>query len=208
MTLAEQLALWADTLRDVSAMGLYFTENAYDAVNYRTVQRVAIEMMALATGEAPQALAPLRETVFRRPTPVVGADAAIIDGDGRLLLIRRADNDLWAVPGGALAVGETAAQGAEREALEETGVHCRAVRLAGVFDSRLCGSGSAHHLYHLVFVCAPLDVPPEAPSHAQEVHDVRWFARHEIPADLSPGHVARMPYIWEAWRGAETYFDA
>jgi ADP-ribose pyrophosphatase YjhB (NUDIX family) len=207
MTLAGQLALWADTLRDVAAMGLRFTHDPYDVEHYRTIQQMAIEMMAVATGQTTEALEPLRDTLFRRPTPVVGTDAAIIDGEGRLLLIRRADDDLWAVPGGALAVGETPAQGAEREALEETGVHCRAVRLAGVFDSRLCGTRSAHHLYHLVFVCAPLDVPRQAPSHPQEVHDVRWFARHEIPADLSPGHAARMPYIWAAWRGGEAYFD-
>lgn len=207
MAIAQQLALWADKLRDVSAMGLHFTKDPYDAEHFRTVQHVAVEMMAVATGEAPEALEPLRETVFRRPTPVVGADAAIIDGDGRLLLIRRADNDLWAVPGGALAVGETPAEGAEREALEETGVRCRATKLAGVFDSRLWGSQSAHHLYHLVFLCEPTGAPPTAPSHGQEVHAVRWFAEHEVPEELSPGHAGRMPYIWDAWRGGGAYFD-
>jgi len=205
--LAQQLALWADRLRDVSAMGLHFTRDPYDAEHFRVVQQVAIEMMAAATGEPPEALEPLRETVFRRPTPVVGADAAIIDAGGRLLLIRRADNDLWAVPGGAIAVGETPAEGAEREALEETGVQCQAVKLAGVFDSRLWGSRSAHHLYHLVFVCEPVDAPVNAPSHAQEVHEVGWFCEQDIPADLSPGHGERMPYIWRAWRGGEPHFD-
>jgi ADP-ribose pyrophosphatase YjhB (NUDIX family) len=80
-------------------------------------------------------------------------DGAVIDPDGRLLMDRRADNGMWAMPGGALEVGETPAEGVVWEVLEETGVHCRPVAMVGVFDSRLCGTESRHHLYHFVFLC-------------------------------------------------------
>ena len=156
MTPAEQIAAWADKLRDISAMGLHFSKNIHDEGAFRAVQTVAMEMMALATGESLEQMEPLRATVFARPTPMAVGDAAVIDDEGRILLIRRADNAKWAMPGGALDVGETPAQGVEREALEETGVHCRAVSLVGVFDSRLCGTVSRHHLYQFVFLCKPL----------------------------------------------------
>jgi len=93
-------------------------------------------MLALATGETWEQIEPLRATIFSKPTPVTGGDAAIIDDEGRILLIQRADNGLWAMPGGALEVGETPAEGVVREALEETGVHCQPIALVGVFDSR------------------------------------------------------------------------
>ena len=109
MTPAEQIALWADRLRDISAMGLHFTENAHDREGFRTVQTIAMEMLALATGESVEQIEPLRAPVFSRPTPITAGDGAVIDGRGRILLIKRADNGHWAMPGGALEVGETPA---------------------------------------------------------------------------------------------------
>ncbi|MET3984142.1 NUDIX domain-containing protein [Streptomyces sp. PvR034] len=38
---------------------------------------------------------------------VVAASAVVTDDRGRILLQRRRDNDLWALPGGALAVHHT-----------------------------------------------------------------------------------------------------
>jgi len=205
----QQITLWADRLRDVSAMGLLFTKNIHDQEAFRTVQTIAMEMLALATGESLQQLEPLRAPVFARPTPLAVGDAAVIDDQGRLLLIRRADNAKWAMPGGALEVGEKPAEGVVREALEETGVHCRAVALVGVFDSRLCGTVSRHHLYHFVFLCAPLpDESVGEPSHALEVLDVGWFPEDGLPEDIDPGHVMRIPEAFRVWRGdARAFFD-
>lgn len=206
---AQQIALWADRLRDLSAMGLEYSGNVHDRQAYRVVQTVAMEMLALATGEPLEQMEPLRASVFSCPTPFAGGDAAVIDGSGRILLIQRADNGLWAMPGGALEVGETAAEGTVREALEETGVHCRTVSLVGVFDSRLCGTVSRHHLYHFVFLCRPLDGPVEAPSHAVEVLETGWFAEDALPEDLDPGHRVRIPHAFRAWHGeCRAFFDA
>jgi len=209
MKFAQQLALWADKLRDVSAMGLFFARSSYDREHYRAVQDVAMAMLAAATGEPLAELEPLRAAVFSRPTPFSGGDAAVIDGDGRILLIRRADNQMWAMPGGALEVGETPAQGVVREAFEETGVPCEPVALVGVFDSRLCGSLTRHHLYHFVFLCRPLNGRERGEaSHAHEVLDAQWFAEDALPEDVDPGHVSRIPEAFRVWRGdTRPFFD-
>lgn len=207
---ARQIALWADQLRDLSAMGLHFSANPYDRENYETIQRIALEMMALATGAPLAELEPLRATVFSRPTPLAVGDAAIIDDAGRILLIRRADNGLWAMPGGALAVGETPAEGVVREALEETGLRCEPLALVGVHDARLCGTLSAHHLYHFCFLCRPLDgvEPVTPPSHHFETLGNAWFAEDDLPAGLDPGHASRIPEAFRIWRGdRRAYFD-
>ena len=51
---AQRIALWADRLRDISALGLHFSESIYDRERYRQLQNLAIEMLAVATGELPE----------------------------------------------------------------------------------------------------------------------------------------------------------
>ena len=209
MTPEEQIALWADKLRDISAMGLLFSKNIHDETAFREVQTVAMAMLALATGESLEQMEPLRARVFSRPTPLVGGDAAVIDDKGRILLIQRTDNNKWAMPGGALDVGETPAEGVLREALEETGVHCRVLSLVGLFDSRLCGTQSRHHLYHFVFLCEPLSQEQvEEPSHAVEIQDMRWFLEDCLPEDMDPGHASRIPEAFRVWHGdGRVFYD-
>jgi ADP-ribose pyrophosphatase YjhB (NUDIX family) len=209
MKLAEQIAAWADKLRDLSALGLRYADNQYDADRYKAIQDIALDMLALTTGRTLEQLEPLRAPVLSRPTPFAVGDAAVIDCQGRILLIRRADNAKWAMPGGALEVGETPAEGVLREVREETGVSCRAVALVGVFDSRLCGTPSPLHMYHVSFLAEPLpDTEQAPPSHAHEVLEVRWFAENELPEDLDPGHVSRIPEAFRVWREkGQAYFD-
>jgi 8-oxo-dGTP pyrophosphatase MutT (NUDIX family) len=206
---AQQLALWADQLRSLALLGIHYATDVYQRARYQQVQKIAWEMLALATGETLEALDPLGAPALTRPGPYAVGDAAIIDGAGRILLIRRADNHLWAMPGGGFDNGETPAQGAVREALEEAGLYCEPVSLVGVFDSRLCGTKSRHHLYQFVFLCKPVDRPPLAePSHGHEVIETGWFAEPELPTELDPGHASRIPVAFQVWRGERgAYFD-
>ncbi|PRY29473.1 NUDIX domain-containing protein [Pseudosporangium ferrugineum] len=52
----------------------------------------------------------------------VGARGVILDEQGRLLLIQRSDNHRWAIPAGAMELGESMEQCAIREVWEETGL--------------------------------------------------------------------------------------
>ena len=209
MTLAQTLLTWAEKLRDVSALGLYFTKNMYDREHFRIVQDIAMEMHGVATDTPMMELEPLRAPIFSRPTPIAVGDAAVIDDEGCILLIRRADNGLWAMPGGALEVGETPAEGVLREALEESGVRAEAVALVGVFDSRFCKTVSRHHLYQFVFLCRPTHGhAAETPTHAAETLGADWFPEDALPDDLDPGHAVRIPHAYRVWHGeGGAFFD-
>jgi 8-oxo-dGTP diphosphatase len=66
------------------------------------------------------------------PIPCVGA--VLADDEGRLLLIRRANEPgrgLWSLPGGRVEPGETDEQAVVREVAEETGLTVIVGRLAG-----------------------------------------------------------------------------
>jgi ADP-ribose pyrophosphatase YjhB (NUDIX family) len=206
---AQRIALWADRIREAAVIGLRFAPTPYDHDRYQMLFDLALEMLAVATGESTAELEPLRATVLSHVTPYAVGDAAVIDATGQILLIRRADNGLWAMPGGGLTPGETVAQGVVREALEETGVACAPVALAGVWDSRLCGTQSRHHLYQFVVLCRPLPVPVASPAtYAHEVLETAWFAEDALPATTDPGHRTRIPYAFRVWRGeAEAYLD-
>ena len=57
--------------------------------------------------------------------PMIGVGAVILDGDGRVLLIKRATEPMkgyWSLPGGLLELGETLIEGVKREIREETGL--------------------------------------------------------------------------------------
>ena len=65
---------------------------------------------------------------------VVAVTAVVRDDTGRLLMIRRTDNDLYAIPGGAQEIGETISQTVVREVKEETGIDVEVTGLIGIYS--------------------------------------------------------------------------
>ncbi|MFK0250985.1 NUDIX hydrolase [Amycolatopsis azurea] len=65
----------------------------------------------------------------------VAVSAFIQDDEGRILMIRRTDNDLYSIPGGQLELGETLAQAAVREVREETGIECEVTGVIGLYSN-------------------------------------------------------------------------
>lgn len=61
------------------------------------------------------------------------AAVAMFDGDGRILLLRRKDNDKWTVPGGTMEFGESLVECAVREVREETGFDIEISGLIGTY---------------------------------------------------------------------------
>ncbi len=207
INVAAKIALWADRLRDISALGLHFSENSYDQTRYRAVQDTVMEMYAFISGKSIEEVEPLRTTLFSRPTPLTVGDAAVIDHEGRILLAQRADDHKWTMPGGALEVGETPAAGVVREAFEETGVRCQAVALVAVHDSRLCGLISRHQLYAFTFLCCPIG-GIQLHYQCEETLDTDWFAEDALPEAMHPGVLSRIPEAFRVWRGdPHPYFD-
>jgi ADP-ribose pyrophosphatase YjhB (NUDIX family) len=64
---------------------------------------------------------------------VPSVNVVVSNPAGEVLLIRRSDNDNWAVPGGAIDLGESLVQAAVRETREETGILCEATGLVGIY---------------------------------------------------------------------------
>ncbi|MFE9930104.1 NUDIX hydrolase [Streptomyces sp. NPDC005533] len=64
---------------------------------------------------------------------IPAASAVVVDGRGRVLLQRRTDNGMWALPGGKMELGESIADCAVRETLEETGITVEIKGIVGTY---------------------------------------------------------------------------
>ncbi|MEU1305161.1 NUDIX domain-containing protein [Streptomyces shenzhenensis] len=64
---------------------------------------------------------------------VVAASAVVADDEGRVLLQRRRDNDLWALPGGGMEMTDSLPGTAVREVKEETGLDVEITGLVGTY---------------------------------------------------------------------------
>lgn len=112
---------------------------------------------------------------------VVAVTAVVQDETGRLLLIRRTDNDLYAIPGGALELGETLTQTVQREVMEETGIDVQVTGLIGIYSDPEhvieFTDGEVRQEFSICFRAEPTDGEPRTSSESKEVlwHD---------PADL------------------------
>jgi 8-oxo-dGTP diphosphatase len=70
-------------------------------------------------------------------TPLLAADAVVVDARRRLLLIKRKYppfQGMFALPGGFVDVGERLEDACRRELLEETGVKAGRLQLVGVYS--------------------------------------------------------------------------
>ena len=206
MSLQDEIYLVAGELRAIANEGARHADNDYDRQRYgRTLSLRARLVAAIEQWPADDVMEEYNQNLAN-VTAFVAAEAVVLRDD-RILLIKREDNGLWAMPGGWTEVGETWAQSVERELREETGLVGTARKLLGVFDSRISGSRSKYHFYAGVWL---VDVSDDrTPIAGPETTDVGFFAEHDLPAALSPGHVRRVPMAFKLAHGdlPAPYFD-
>jgi ADP-ribose pyrophosphatase YjhB (NUDIX family) len=203
----------ADELRAIASLGLRFTDGLYDKERYEKILHASARMVAaLEEGSAEEISTRFFENLYH-VSPIACVDAAVFR-EGKLLLIQRKDNGLWAMPGGLAEVGETPVEAVERELWEEAGVHGRVTRLLGVFDSSRWYPKTRMQLYILLFELETEDNPHLHASGDQPVGplneslDVGFFAEDQLPP-MHPGHDLRIPSVFKMMRGETPvpYFD-
>lgn len=205
MSLSEEIYKIADELRGIANLGLQYSENAYDTERYEQVLSISARLIAALEQRPENEVLEIYKGDLSHVSPYAGADAAVFE-NGRILLIKREDNGLWAMPGGLVEVGETLADGAARELREEANVQGRATSLLGIFDSRLTGSRSRSQFYSALFLVEADDPQPQA---GPETTDVGFFSEDSLPP-LSPSHNIKVPLAFKLNRGEVPvpYFDA
>lgn len=119
--------------------------------------------------------------------PIVGVLAVVLRG-ARALCVRRGHPPLtgrWGFPGGVLELGETVAQGAMRELLEETGVVATPAGVLTVIDS-LDRDGAGRVRYHYTLIAVRGVWQSGEGIAGDDAEEVAWLGRAEIVAQNLP----------------------
>ena len=208
----QDLLRWAEALAGIARTGLGFTDNLYERERFEEILHIAADIRARASDEPEPArrveewLKSVGHGVPGYVTPKVAIGAIVGNDDGELLLIQRADSGVWLFPTGWADVGYSAAEVAEKEVHEETGMEVEAVRLISVLDGMRQGF-TRSPLYSLVFQCRV--VGGELKGHPLEVTDVGFFSQDALPEPMV-GAERWVDHAFAAIRGepVDVTFDA
>lgn len=113
------------------------------------------------------------------------ASSAVLERDGRYLMVRRANPpaaDMYAFPGGRAEAGETPAETAIREVLEETGLVVSNPRLFATYDLKTLaddGTVSSHFFLSVFLVDGEAGATALA---ADDAAELGWYTAEEIRA--------------------------
>src|SRR6266487_4253653 len=113
---------------------------------------------------------------------VPSVNVIVTNDKSEILLIKRSDNDNWAVPGGAIDIGESMTEAAVRETKEETGVDCEITGLVGIYtDPRhvihYTSNDEVRQEFSIVLTARAVggELTP-----SDESLDVRWIEREHL----------------------------
>jgi 8-oxo-dGTP pyrophosphatase MutT (NUDIX family) len=134
---------------------------------------------------------------------VPSVTVVVRDDAGRVLLIHKVDNDLWALPGGGHDVGERITDTAVREVREETGVDIDVVRLVGTYtDPRhvmAYDDGEVRQQFSLCFEARWIGGRPR--EDGTETKAVRWVAPVDLDAlNIHPSMRLRIDHAVDSTR--------
>ncbi|MFF7730736.1 NUDIX domain-containing protein [Streptomyces sp. NPDC008001] len=123
---------------------------------------------------------------------VVAASAVVTDGEGRILMQRRADSGLWALPGGGMEMDESLVGAAVREVREETGLEVEVTGLVGTYtDPRhviAYGDGEVRRQFN---VCFAARITGGTLAMSDESTELRFVRPGDVPA-LDMHHTQRL----------------
>ena len=122
------------------------------------------------------------EAEYSYPTQPQVAVGAFVFKNDKVLLVRRANapsEDLWAIPGGKVRLGESLKEAAEREIKEETGITIRAREPVFTFD-HIETDGEDRIRFHYVIVDLSSDYVRGQPRPGDDALEARWISSAQL----------------------------
>ncbi len=117
-------------------------------------------------------------------SPRLAVDIIIEYPNGDIVLVKRKYEpfkDFWAIPGGAVDIGETVEEAAKREAREETGLDVNLTGLGGVYSEP--DRDPRGHVVSIVYRAVPVRGQLKADTDAAEVIRVKDFDNFQLAFD-------------------------
>ncbi|BCY05223.1 NUDIX domain-containing protein [Actinoplanes sp. L3-i22] len=115
----------------------------------------------------------------------VGARTLVLDEQGRILLIQRSDNHRWAIPAGAMELGESMADCAIRELWEETGLRATSLTPYAFYTAYTYTNDYGHTYQQVLMTFVVHTWEGELLRVTDESVDAGWFPLDELPGGKS-----------------------
>ncbi len=117
------------------------------------------------------------------PNSIVAAVTAVVSHhNGHILLIHRTDNNLWALPGGAMEIGENITSTVVREVHEESGIQVEVLNIVGIYTNPkhivAFEDGEVRQQFSICFRANPIGGTLR--SQPGETSDARWVPPDEL----------------------------
>ena len=177
-----------DEIRIMAANGLKYADNEYDRVRYARLRELAEDYYSEVLDLPREQVRARLRSELGHVTPKVGADAAIFDASGRILLMQRADNRTWCLPCGWVDAGESPSETVVREVSEETGLAVSVTKLLGLFSRPASAEAGPHGVVSVLYLCKVESGTLHCSNEGLELRywnivDVpEWHAHHELMA--------------------------
>lgn len=171
---------WIETLNKITGLaqtGLYYSKDVYDKERYDQIISYVRTLINLKEIDIQDFIADVLQDVGYA-TPKIDVRAVVFK-DNKLLLAKETQDGLWSIPGGWADIGYSAAENAEKEVLEETGLEVKATRLLALTDRRKHPHPAMFlHVYKAFFWCELIggELKPSI-----ETSEVGFFGRNELP---------------------------
>ncbi|WP_438835954.1 NUDIX hydrolase [Streptococcus pluranimalium] len=110
------------------------------------------------------------------------AGGILANQDGKVLLQLRGDKKTWAIPGGAMELGESSLDTAIREFYEETGIEVQVKRLLNVYTNfdEVYPNGNQVQTVVFIYELTATEIGDISDFHNEETLKVAFFTKEEI----------------------------
>lgn len=135
-----------------------------------------------------------------KPNSLVPAASVVVVNDlGQVLLQRRVDNGMWALPGGKMELGESLAGCGVRETKEETGIDIEITGIVGTYTNPghvfAYDDGEVRQEFSICLLGSPVGGELAV---SDESHEVAWFDTEEIDSLPMVDSIRRRVNDWRS----------
>ncbi|WP_102275934.1 NUDIX hydrolase [Cytobacillus massiliigabonensis] len=128
----------------------------------------------------------IRELIGSRPFIIVGSTIIVMNNKKEILFQHRSDTKEWGLPGGAMEIGESLEETAERELFEETGLQAKSLKFIDILSGKnlYFKFPNGDEVYNVICVFLAQDSSGELAMNDGESLDLKYFSIKELPSRL------------------------
>jgi 8-oxo-dGTP pyrophosphatase MutT (NUDIX family) len=128
----------------------------------------------------------IRELIGNRPFILVGATIIVMNDKNEILFQLRSDTKEWGLPGGAMELGESLEETAERELFEKTGLKVKSFKFIDIISGKdlYYKYPNGDEVYNVICVYQAEEISGELAMNDGESLDLKYFSINELPSQL------------------------